>query len=62
VRVRDAVARNAGPDGTPLGIAAGFAEFDPDGGDTPEALLASADQSLLRAKGSGTFEVPRPRG
>jgi diguanylate cyclase (GGDEF)-like protein len=61
-RVRAAVARNTGPDGAPLGLATGVAEFDPDGGQGPDELLAAADQALMRTKGSGVFEVPRPQG
>jgi diguanylate cyclase (GGDEF)-like protein len=61
-RVRAAVARTAGPDGVPLGLATGVAEFDPDGGQAADELLAAADQALMRTKGSGVFEVPRPQG
>jgi diguanylate cyclase (GGDEF)-like protein len=61
-RVRAAVARTTGPDGSPLGLATGVAEFDPDGGQAPDELLAAADQALMRTKGSGVFEVPRPQG
>jgi diguanylate cyclase (GGDEF)-like protein len=61
-RVRAAVARTTGPDGAPLGLATGVAEFDPDGGQTAEELLEAADQALMRTKGSGVFEVPRPQG
>jgi diguanylate cyclase (GGDEF)-like protein len=61
-RVRAAVARATGPAGVPLGLATGVAEFDPDGGQAPADLLASADQALMLAKGSGAFEAPRPQG
>jgi diguanylate cyclase (GGDEF)-like protein len=61
-RVQQAIRRNAGPDGEALGMATGVAEFDVDEHDGAAALLAAADQALLRAKGSGTFEVPGPPG
>jgi diguanylate cyclase (GGDEF)-like protein len=61
-RVRAAVARTTGPGGASVGLATGVAELDPDGGQAPEELLAAADQALMRTKGSGLFEVPRPQG
>jgi diguanylate cyclase (GGDEF)-like protein len=61
-RLRTAVAANIGPDGAPVAIAVGAAEFDPEGGQTDEALLLAADHALLRAKGSGAFEVPGAQG
>ncbi len=60
-RVQAAVASNAGPDGHLLGISTGVAEFEPAAGGGPAALVARADQALMRAKGSGVFEIPRTR-
>ncbi|MFL5842716.1 MAG: GGDEF domain-containing protein [Thermoleophilaceae bacterium] len=61
-RLRSAVAANIGPDGTPVEIAVGAAEFDRDAGQAAEALLLAADRALLDAKGSGAFEVPGAQG
>ncbi|MEA2492661.1 MAG: hypothetical protein QOJ29_572, partial [Thermoleophilaceae bacterium] len=61
-RVRAAVARTTGPDGQALGIATGVAELDPADRGGPVELLDRADQALMRAKGSGTFEIPQARG
>jgi diguanylate cyclase (GGDEF)-like protein len=61
-RVRAAVARTTGPSGASVGFATGVAEFDPDSGQAADELLAAADQALMRRKGSGVFEVPRPQG
>ncbi|MEA2465828.1 MAG: hypothetical protein QOJ98_3575 [Acidobacteriota bacterium] len=57
-RIEAAVASTTGPDGRALGLATGVAEYDAAEGQTGAELLAAADQALLRAKGSGTFEVP----
>lgn len=60
-RVRAAVRRNAGPGGDALGIATGVADLERGGGGGPAALVDAADRALLRAKGSGVFEVPHSR-
>src|SRR5207248_535993 len=61
-RVRAAVAANATPDGVPLTIATGVAEFESGHRDGAEALLSAADHALLRAKGAGLLEVPGAPG
>jgi diguanylate cyclase (GGDEF)-like protein len=61
-RLRQAVAGNIGPDGRPVEIAVGAAEFDARAGQTAEDVLVAADRALLRAKSSGTFEVPGAQG
>jgi diguanylate cyclase (GGDEF)-like protein len=61
-RLRWAVAANIGPDGRPVEIAVGAAQFDGGAGQTAEEVLSAADRALLRAKGSSTFEVPGAQG
>lgn len=61
-RVESAVARASGPDGAALGISTGVAELSADDPSGPEALVERADQALMRAKGSGTFEIPQTHG
>jgi diguanylate cyclase (GGDEF)-like protein len=61
-RIRSAVAANTTPDGRPLGMATGIAQFDPADRGGPESLVAAADQALMRAKGSGPLEPSRPQG
>jgi diguanylate cyclase (GGDEF)-like protein len=61
-RLVAAVAANSGPDSAPLGFATGAAAYDSESARTAEQLLAAADHALLRAKGSGTFEVRGPQG
>jgi diguanylate cyclase (GGDEF)-like protein len=61
-RVQEAVRGNSGPDGEALGIATGVAEFDPDDHQSAATLLTVADQALMHAKGSGSFEVPGAPG
>src|SRR5204863_4807384 len=58
LRAEAAVARERGPNGQQLGISTGVGELGRDGADDAASLVAIADQALLRAKGSGTFEVP----
>ena len=61
-RVEAAVAQQRGPDGDQLGISTGIAELGLAGADDAASLVEVADQALLRAKGSGTFEVPQAQG
>lgn len=61
-RVREAVSANRGPDGAALTMATGVAQLDVEGSEAGEDLVDRADQALLRAKGSGTFEIPQTRG
>jgi diguanylate cyclase (GGDEF)-like protein len=56
-RIRAAVAASVTPDGRPLGMATGIAEYDPSSSTSAEALVMAADRALLRAKGSGPVEV-----
>jgi diguanylate cyclase (GGDEF)-like protein len=58
-RIEAAVARTSGPDGQALGLSTGVAELDDDG---PEALLAAADRTLMRAKGLRAVEIRQTRG
>ncbi len=62
VRSIVAVRRSCGPDGEPIRMATGVAELDPTELRAAEALLKEADEALMRAKGSGSFELPRARG
>ena len=60
-RIDAAVRRNVGPDGEPITMATGVAELDRTERRPAEALLRAADESLIRAKGSGSFEIPHVR-
>jgi diguanylate cyclase (GGDEF)-like protein len=59
-RVEAAIATHVGPDGEHLGICTGVAELEP--GQKAADVVASADQALMLAKGSGVFDAPQPRG
>jgi diguanylate cyclase (GGDEF)-like protein len=61
-RVEAAVAQQRGPDGEQLGISTGIGELGHNGANDAASLVEVADQGLLRAKGSGTFEVPQAQG
>lgn len=61
-RIRLAVSANTTPDGEALQMAAGVAELGADARGGGEALLSTADQALLRAKGSDPFLEARPQG
>ena len=61
-RVQAAIGRRAGPDGDPLGMAVGVAEFDRTNPGGPAALVDAADRGLMRAKGARTAGVPHPHG
>ena len=61
-RAQAAVSRHTTPVGEPLTMAFGVAEFDPDSDEDADDLLARADSSLLRAKGSGPVELPGAPG
>ena len=61
-RVERAIARLTGPDGDPLGITTGVAEFDASVTGGAAQLVATADQALMHAKGSGVFDAPQPQG
>ena len=61
-RVERAIARLTGPDGHPLGITTGVAELDESVSGGAGQLVATADQALMHAKGSGVFDAPQPRG
>ena len=61
-RARAAVSQTTTPDGEPLTMATGVAEFRPGGDDTADTLLDRADRALLRNKGSGAFEMPGAAG
>jgi diguanylate cyclase (GGDEF)-like protein len=61
-RAEAAVARTHGPDGEPLGLSTGVGELGRGGAADAESLVDVADQALMRAKGSGTFEIPQTRG
>jgi diguanylate cyclase (GGDEF)-like protein len=57
-RIEASIGRVTGPDAQRLGMATGAAEFDPAGDTGAEQVVDRADQALMRAKGSGTFDVP----
>jgi diguanylate cyclase len=61
-RVEGAIARHTGPDGDALGLTMGVAEFDAGQVGGAATLVATADQALMLAKGSGAFDPPRPHG
>ena len=61
-RIQAAVRRTVGPDGEPISMATGVAELDPTEPHASETLLVGADSDLMRAKGSGSFEIPRTQG
>jgi hypothetical protein len=56
-----AVAELGGPDGEPLRITTGAAEFDRENG-RAASLVDAADRALLLAKGSGAFDTPHAQG
>jgi hypothetical protein len=61
VRERVATAGDGDPyAGADLANATGVAEFAPD--QEPADLVASADQALMLAKGSGLFDAPQAHG
>lgn len=60
-RVEAAVSSTSGPDGDSVLITTGVAQLDRER-PTAAALVEAADQALMRAKGSGEFEIPQTRG
>jgi len=60
-RIESAVAELSGPDGEPLRITTGAAEFDREDG-RAASLVDAADRALLLAKGSSAFDTPHAQG